>query len=127
MSFTTLDSGKRQEYPTGARRDTEDGKPRFDLIPVDALRRVADLYARGAAKYDDWNWTKGISKQRCYGSALRHIYQFALGEKTEDHLAAAVFNLLALMHYEETGRTDLDDMLDYKKGHTPNDGNHSDQ
>lgn len=35
-SFTTKDSGKRQEYDSGMRRDTADGKPRFDLIiPAD--------------------------------------------------------------------------------------------
>ena len=30
-----------------------------------------------------------------------------------DHLAAVAFNVLALIHYEETGRADLDDMPRY--------------
>ncbi len=56
--YITKDSGKRQQFDTGMQRDTQDGKPRFDLIaPLDLpyeeqmLTRWAKLMARGAAKY----------------------------------------------------------------------------
>lgn len=99
--FRTLDSGERDVFQTGARRDTQAGKPRYDLIPPSALRRVAELYARGAEKYGDRNWQKGIPINRLYASLLRHIYQWAEGDNVEDHLAAVIFNAMAIMWTEE--------------------------
>lgn len=101
--FVTLDSGERQEFGTGAKRDSQEGKPRFDLVPTFALQRVADLYARGAEKYDDNNWMKGIPATRCLASLERHLHQFKQGDVDEDHLAAVVWNALAIMHYQEVG------------------------
>jgi hypothetical protein len=91
------------------------GKPRYDLIPVVPLRRLADLYARGAEKYGEGNFEKGMPFRRVYASLLRHIYQYAEGDRTEDHLAAVAWNAFALMFFEEQIRTgklpaQLDDM-----------------
>ena len=114
-AFVTKDSGKREEFDTGARRDTQDGKIRWDLIPVGPLKRLAELYTRGSVKYTAWNWAKGIKMSRCYASAFRHLMQWVMGDKDEDHLAAVVFNVFCIMHYEDTGRTDLDDMGIYRE------------
>lgn len=108
--FITKDSGKRQEFVTGMVRDTQDGKPRFDLIPTEGLRRVADLYARGAEKYDDNNWKKGQPYSRTYASLFRHLIQWREGDRSEDHLAAVIFNAMALMYYEER-KPELDDLF----------------
>lgn len=32
--FETKDSGKREEYTSGMRRDVQEGKPRIDLVPL---------------------------------------------------------------------------------------------
>lgn len=112
--FETKDSGKRQSFSTGMVRDTAEGKPRYDLIPYQPLRRVADLYARGAEKYDDNNWTKGQPYSRAFASLLRHVYAWREGERTEDHLAAVVFNAMALMWYEEN-KPELDDYFKENK------------
>jgi hypothetical protein len=112
--YLVKDSGKREEFGTGAVRDTQDGKPRFDLIPPLSLKRVADLYAKGALKYSEFNWRAGIPYSRCYSSILRHLFQWASGDKEEDHLAAVVFGCLSIMHFESTGRTELDDMDKYR-------------
>lgn len=99
--FQTKDSGERQKFDTGAQRDTQTGKPRYDLIPSKALERVAGLYARGAEKYDEWNWAKGIPVSRNLASLDRHLNQYIQGDRDEDHLAAVVWNALAIIHYEE--------------------------
>lgn len=104
------DSGHRESFGTGAVRDTQDAKPRFDLLPPAALRRVAMHYANGAKKYSDRNWEKGIPVSRCYASALRHLLAFGEGAVLEDHLSAVVFNVLAIIHFQEKKRTD---MLDF--------------
>jgi len=110
--FTVKDSGERQVFETGAQRDTQDDKPRFDLMPITALKRIADLYGKGAIKYDEWNWAKGMEFSRFYASMFRHMQQFAAGDTDEDHLAAVCFNAMAIMHFQEVGRTEeLNDMI----------------
>jgi len=99
--FVTKDSGQRAKFDTGAQRDTAVGKGRYDLLPVNALRRVAQLYERGAVKYVARNWEKGIPVARMLDSALRHTLQYLGGMRDEDHLAGAVFNLLGVIEYEE--------------------------
>lgn len=113
--YALKDSGKREEFQTGAQRDTRDGKGRFDLISPFMLRRLAVVMERGAIKYDARNWEKGMPFSRFTDSALRHINQFVMGKEDEDHLAQAVFNLMALIHFQETGRQDLDDMPHYER------------
>lgn len=102
------DSGIRQEFDTGAVRDTQEGKGRFDLISPIGERRLARRYEQGAKKYGDRNWQKGIPISRCLGSAKRHISQYFAGDTSEDHLAAAAWNLFTAMDMEETKPEMLD-------------------
>lgn len=108
--YVTLDGGAKQVFDSGAQRDEQAGKPRFDLIPPTPLRRLADLYARGAEKYDDHNWAKGMPTSRILASLMRHIEAYRSGDRTEDHLAAVAWNAFAIMHLEETG---FDDFYDW--------------
>ncbi|MDG4825985.1 DUF5664 domain-containing protein [Asanoa sp. WMMD1127] len=103
--FETKDSGVRWSYPTGMVRDTQDGKPRFDLlipkgIPYDEqmITRFAALLARGAVKYGDRNWEKATTQEeldRFHASAFRHFMQWLAGETDEDHAAAVTYNVWA--------------------------------
>ena len=99
--FVTKDSGARQEFPTGARRDTGTGKGRYDLVPSCCIARLAKLYERGAAKYGDFNWSKGIPSSRYAESGMRHFYQYLDGDRTEDHLSAVAFNVFGIIFNEE--------------------------
>ena len=91
------DSGKRQEFSTGAVRDTQDGKGRYDLLPTRALREVAKHFEAGADKYSARNWEKGIPLSRYLDSALRHTFALLEGQADENHAAAAAWNLLCFM------------------------------
>lgn len=51
--YITKDSGKRQEYDSGMKRDTMENKPRYDLIYIPMITRLAELHGRGVAKYGD--------------------------------------------------------------------------
>jgi len=82
------DSGERQEFYTGAVRDREVGKGRFDLLPAYALTRLAKHYENGAKKYCDRNWEKGMPLSRYLDSAMRHLVKYLGGSREEDHLAA---------------------------------------
>jgi hypothetical protein len=100
--FTSVtDSGERQSFETGARRDTQTGKPRFGLIPAYPLRRLAMHYTNGADKYGENNWTKGMPMSRTWESLERHVNAYKEGENKEDHLAAIAWNVFALMWYAE--------------------------
>jgi hypothetical protein len=113
--FETKDSGQREIMSTGSQRDTQAGKPRYDLIPTTGLTRLADLFARGAVKYDEFNWRKGQPYSRVYASIFRHLLQWASGQRDEDHLAAVAWGVFVLMHFEETDRDEeLNDMDKYR-------------
>ncbi|MEY2434765.1 MAG: hypothetical protein QOC92_4490 [Acidimicrobiaceae bacterium] len=99
--FVTKDSGVRKEFATGSRRDSEAGKGRFDLLPIEAIRRYAQLLERGAEKYEAHNWELGQDFSRVFSSMLRHAFQAAAGETDEDHLSAVLFNAAALITFEE--------------------------
>ena len=127
--FTTKDSGQRQKFSTGAQRDVQTGKGRYDrippqlidnlakalegplgedrnvllglaLLPMRPLLRLAALYGRGAAKYGPSNWLKGIPLSRIFDSMDRHVNRFKAMWNDEDHLAAVAWNAFALIETE---------------------------
>jgi len=100
------DSGQMEDFDTGSVRDTRDGKGRFDLITPIAMKRIAQHYENGAKKYKDRNWEKGQPVSRFFDSATRHLntlMELKLKGKPldEDHLAAAIWNLMAIIHVED--------------------------
>jgi len=100
--YGMVDNGKRQSFGANrAIRDTADDKPRPDLISPFAEERQGHWLRMGAAKYAERNWEKGMPFSRCVASLKRHLMKFQQGLKDEDHLAAIMFNAMALIHYEE--------------------------
>lgn len=122
--FAVKDSGVRESFESGAVRDTEAGKPRYDLIPDELLdflayeyakqdpmlrydliptallTRLAVHMAKGAKKYTDRNWEKGMPKARLISSAFRHLVAWKRGKLDEDHGSGVLFNIGAAMHFE---------------------------
>jgi len=87
------DSGDRTEFPTGAHRDMQTGKGRFDLIPDLTSAALAIHYEKGCEKYGDRNWEKGIPIATYFNSAERHMKKFKMGWMGENHLISAIWNL----------------------------------
>jgi len=116
------DGGSRKTYSTGAMKEDDsktEGKGAFHLLPPTAIRRVAEVWRKGAVKYEARNWEKGLPLSRLLDSGLRHAFQYLEGCQDEDHLAQAAWNFLALLHTEEMIRrgilpTDLNDLPSYK-------------
>lgn len=102
--FITKDSGKREDFPSGMRRDIEAGKPRYDLVDPAMLKRWAALMARGAEKYGANNWRKANSQaelDRFRSSAMRHFMQWMAQDLDEDHAAAILFNVAAAEYVKQ--------------------------
>lgn len=98
-NFTKVkDSGKRQNFDTGSRRDTNEGKPRYDLISPIALFRLGLHTANGAVKYGDRNWEKGQPLNRYIESLERHLQKLKVGLIDEDHESAIMWNIMAFIH-----------------------------
>lgn len=86
------------EYATGAVRSADAESVRYDLISPIGLRAVAEACAEGAEKYSDFNWEKGMPAHDLINHALRHIYQFLEGDRSEDHLGHAAWNVMGAIH-----------------------------
>lgn len=96
----------REEFQGGGHRDSEAGKPRFDLLlpkgmPYDKqpLTRFARHMEMGSKRYGDRNWESFSDEralERAKSSAFRHFMQWFNGEDDEDHMSACYFNLMAV-------------------------------
>jgi hypothetical protein len=95
--FQLKDSGKRETFDTGAKRDIQENKGRYDLLPMHALFRLSRIFEEGAKKYDEDNWRKGIPLRRYANSALRHLCRHIQGARDEDHAVQAAWNIMCMV------------------------------
>ncbi|GHT13512.1 hypothetical protein FACS1894170_09590 [Planctomycetales bacterium] len=108
------DSGKREQFSTGAVRDTADGKSRPDLISPFAMERLGEWLRLGAKKYAERNWEQGIPLSRCIASLYRHLLKFQQGRQDEDHITAVMCNAMMIIHTIEMVKRGVlpDELLD---------------
>ena len=122
LGFTNIPKGdiKKVTFGSGAQKHTE-GKPRFDLIPPEAMKSLAEVYSLGAEKYEDRNWEKGIPFSACIAALKRHLNSFELGDMinttdgNHEHIAHVMWWAVALTTFIKRGRTDLNDLPHYQK------------
>jgi hypothetical protein len=117
-NYKLSDTGRRHDYRTGAQRENAPGKGRYDLLSPIFLKRVALVCEKGAQKYADRNWEKGMPLSKFIDSALRHIEQALEGMNEEDHIAQSAWNLMGYIHTKEMIDRgllpkELDDMPNY--------------
>lgn len=99
--FAPQPAEETREFESGARRSKDADATRYDLISPIGLRAVAETYAEGAAKYGDHNWLRGMPVHDLLNHALRHIFMFLSGDRSEPHLPHAAWGLLAAIHSDE--------------------------
>jgi hypothetical protein len=85
-----------------------DGKPRYDLMPPEALDALAAHFAAGAKKYSERNWERGMSWGHCFAGLMRHSWAFWRGEDYDQetgthHMICAMWNCMALFTYFTRG------------------------
>lgn len=84
---------------TGIKNDN--GKLRYDLVPVSALEAVAEGMTMGAEKYGDNNW-QGVDPERYYAALMRHLIAWRQGEVNDpesglNHLKHVLTNTVFLL------------------------------
>lgn len=97
------------------------GKPRFDLLPFDALEEIVKVLTFGADKYGARNWEGGLSWGRVLGACSRHLAAWAMRRGADpetglSHLAHAGGCILFLLAYELRGVGE-DDRTTIGSGH----------
>jgi hypothetical protein len=90
----------RRQFDTGAVRSRDADETRYDLITPIGLEALARTYAEGARKYSDLNWERGMPVHDMLNHAIRHIFMYLSGDRSEDHLPHAAWNLLGAIHSE---------------------------
>jgi uncharacterized HAD superfamily protein len=93
---------KYEKIETGLRFN--DGKTRYDLLPPFAVDQLAKVMTKGAEKYADRNWEKGMKWSTVLASLKRHIAAFERGEDIDPetgllHIAHAMCNAAFLAEY----------------------------
>jgi len=104
---------ERQKVVSGGIKYDE-GKPRYDLLPTEALEEIVRVYTYGCQKYEANNWRKGIEYSRLFAACQRHLWKFWRGEDKDTesglhHLAHAGFSILGMLQFALEGRSELDD------------------
>ena len=101
------------------RKNREDGNSHLFLAmrltvdlfssPTEARRRLSVHFSNGAKKYSKNNYRKGQPISRYYDSAMRHLWKAMDGLEDEDHLAALLWNICAIIQTQ----------YDIKNGYLP--------
>lgn len=86
------------KFESGAVRSSDAEETRYDLISPIGLRAVAAACAEGAIRYGDYNWERGMPANDMLNHAIRHIYLFLAGDRSEDHLGHAAWNVMGAIH-----------------------------
>ena len=67
--------------------------------------QLAHLYAQAshevAEKGEEQNWEEGISESNLVNRALFHMFSFAEGDTSENHLHLLVWNVMTFIHFRE--------------------------
>lgn len=101
-------------FASGASSSTE--KPRYDLIPLVALRRLAERFGYGARKHGDHNYKQGAHDPQFVrdrqNHMIEHAVKYANGDRAIDHLGAVMANAAILAELERLAERPSADVVD---------------
>lgn len=112
MSTNKTQSPQVAEFSTGAKRGTDHADCDISLLPPEAVRAWGRAFAEGREKYGTHNWLKGFPQCGVINHALQHLYSYLEGDKSEDHLGHAMWNIGVAIHQQKY-RPDMIDLPPY--------------
>lgn len=101
------------EETKGRKDDIKDGKLRWDLLPLDLIEKIVEVYDFGAKKYAPETWKQLEDGERRYKAALlRHLCEHDKGHlrDNESHLLHAqhiCWNAIALLYFAIQKENDI--------------------
>lgn len=125
-THVTIYDDKEHAVPSGQETRVVDPKTggekgvkldRFDLIPWDILRELAEHFGRGARKYASRNWERGYDWSLSFGALHRHLEAFWAGDEidhdeslyvdgerhTARHIVAVIWHACVLAYFSRFG------------------------
>ncbi len=72
---------------------------RYDMVPGEAIQRIAGVFAEGAQRYARNNWRR-IAYEDHVDHALQHLAKLIADDRSEDHLGHAATRLLMAIAME---------------------------
>lgn len=108
-----------EQFKSGAK--SNEVKPRFDLIPLEALQYMAERFGGGAVSHGERNWEQGANDPEYIldvkNHTAEHLLNYIAGRTTVDkngreegpidHLKAALTRAAMLAYFEEHRPADL--------------------
>jgi hypothetical protein len=94
--------------PGGATRSEK--APRYDLIPIEGLERIAERFSLGAEKHGEGNWKQSLATEsnayafckEAFNHAIHHANKMVSGiDPEDDHLGAIGWFVVVTAHVEE--------------------------
>lgn len=83
-------------------------KPRYDLLPWEALADVLDVFEHGATVYSDDGWREASDERDCRNAAMRHLAADLRGDSHDhsgcQHVAHACARLLMVLAHRKASR-----------------------
>jgi hypothetical protein len=90
-------------FDSGAKSSEE--RPRYDLIPHEALEREAARWSEGARFHGENNWQRGVNdpvfRRDRLNHIIDHITKYASGDRSDDHLGAVRCGAAMMIWFEE--------------------------
>ena len=83
----------------------DDGKLRWDLLPLKEIEDIVRVYTEGAKKYEANSWQNLPDGYNRYKAAMfRHLLAFETGHEVDEetgclHLAQVAWNAIAMLYY----------------------------
>lgn len=117
FNMPLVGGGEPQVVPGGGGAvRVEDGRPRYDLIPPSITLALAETFREGAEKYSEGNCFKGLPMSNLYNHAIAHLELFRMGDRSEPHLAHALWNI-GMMHEFDVNYPEMNDLRKYFDGY----------
>lgn len=85
----------------------DQGKLRWDLLPLNLIEKIVEIYTFGAEKYGPNTWQNLEDGYNRYKAAMfRHLMEFEKGNVVDDesgreHLAHMVWNSIAMLYMSD--------------------------
>lgn len=97
-----------QQVRQAVKNDITDKKVMMQLMPPDAMEKIAEVFTHGAEKYESWNYLEGdgIELTRLKGALDRHMNEWMKGndidpDSGKTHLAHAGCCVMMMLQITE--------------------------